>query len=77
MKINTYLLWMVLGRLDKIFCYGFHKCQITYFKETNKKKKKKVKFLINIEIVIEGELLRKEKKLITTLSSFSIQKIKN
>ena len=76
MKINTYLLWMVLGRLYKIFYYGFHKCQITYFKETNKKKKK-VKFLINIEIVIEGELLRKEKKLITTISSFSIQKIKN
>ena len=43
----------------------------------NQQKKKKVKFLINIEIVIEGELLRKEKKLITTLSSFSIQKIKN
>ena len=47
------------------------------FLRNQQKKKKKVKFLINIEIVIEGELLRKEKKLITTLSSFSIQKIKN
>ena len=46
------------------------------FLRNQQKNKKKVKFLINIEIVIEGELLRKEKKLITTLSSFSIQKIK-
>lgn len=38
--------------------------------------KKKVKFLINIEIVMEGELSGKEKKLITTISSFSIQKKK-
>ena len=36
----------------------------------NQQKKKKVKFLINIEIVIEGELLRKENKLVTTISSF-------
>ena len=46
------------------------------FLRNQQKNKKKVKFLINIEIVIEGELLRKEKKLITTISSFSIQKIK-
>ena len=35
-----------------------------------KQQKKKVKFLISIEIVIEGELLRKENKLVTTISSF-------
>ena len=54
----------------------FTSVKLPIFKKPTKKKKK-VKFLINIEIVIEGELLRKEKKLITTLSSFSIQKIKN
>ena len=52
----------------------FTNVKLPIFKKPTKKKK--VKFLINIEIVIEGELLRKEKKLITTISSFSIQKIK-
>ena len=30
-KYILVIVWMVLGRLDKIFYYGFHERQITYF----------------------------------------------